>query len=170
MLAVPLWVQCTGFFRLIRDYSLGFLDAAFHPFLEPTTCRSTEFYWNLYTLGYWAEFGLLCFAQTADFFWPLGAGCGRGVPRSVLFAFFFLLGLAFWNIVFNLMFLLRCSTFTFILCRADFFSFLITVLNKRCSAHIHRHIGSSLAVLNETLLHKVLAALLFLCRAVDGDL
>jgi len=170
MLAIPLGVEGAGFFRFIGHHSLGFLDAAFNPFCESTTCRATQLHRNLYTLCYWAELGLLSFAQGANFFRPLGASCEGGVAGCALLALFFLLSLAFWNIVFNLMFLLIGHTFTLILGGADLLPLLVAVLHQGGPAHVHRHVGRRLAVFYETLLHKIFTALFLLCRGVDGDL
>jgi len=162
VLAIPLWVQGAGFSRFVRHHGLGFLDAAFNPFCEPATCGATELHRHLYTLGYWAELGLLGFAQGANFFRPLGAGCGGGVAGCALLALFFLLCLAFWNIVFNLVFLLIGHTFTLVLGGADLLPLLVAVLHQGGPADVHRHVGCRLAVLYETFLHKIFTALFLL--------
>jgi len=141
MLAISLWIQGAGFSRLVRNHGLGFLEAGFNPLCKPTTCRTTELHRNLNTLCYWAELGLLCLAEGAHFFRPLGACCGGGVAGCAFLALFFLLSLAFWNIVFNLMLLLIGHTFTLILGGADLLPLLVAVLHQGGPAHVHRHVG-----------------------------
>merc|ERR1719234_281987 len=170
MLAGPLGFQGTLLLGGVLHNGLDFVVALLSTLLEATACGGTELPGFL---GASSDRGVLLhwlLGHAADLPGPLGALGVGGVSRGLVLTLLLNLSGALNHVVLHIVNLLLGPALGFVLGPANLGSLHITVLHKRGPADLSGLVEGDLLVLDETVLPKVLLALLLLLGLVVGDI